>query len=201
MVGNVIPDLPLAAVRQSSQWLWPGILTGLALACSLASAAESAAVRPQQKATARSPKVDHAVMPAGGGDGQPACSQCRRSACPQCRIPEGKHHGHQSCPHGLCPAHCPVRPDVFGFYGTRWRRWPGSGVIQASNDDAVTPAKPPKEEVPGPREESLEPDPAAAELPVPAALSTDDDQVEEVAESTAWRSFTAAERRKQTDQP
>jgi len=84
-------------------------------------------------------------------------------------------------------------------------------VVQVSNDDAVTPARPPKTEVPGPREESLEPDTAAEDLPAPAAASTgenqieedqiEQDQVEQVAGSTAWRSFTAAERRKQLVSP
>ncbi len=212
MGGNVIPSLPQVTVRQSSRRLWAGVLIGLAAVEPVASAVEPAAVRPQQKPAVRSPKVDHAVIPAGGNAaGQSACGQCQRSACPQCRIAEGKHPGHRPCPHGLCPAHCPVRPDVFGFYGTRWRRWPGSGVVQVSNDDAVTPARPPKTEVPGPREESLEPDTAAEDLPAPAAASTgedqinedqiEQDQIEEVAGSTAWRSFTAAERRKQLVQP
>jgi hypothetical protein len=59
---------------------------------------------------------------------------------------------------------------VFGFYGTQWRRWPGSGVVQASNNEAATPARPPRAEVPGAEEESLTPDAAAEDLPVPAAV-------------------------------
>jgi hypothetical protein len=222
MGGNVTPGFPLRAERQSFRWLQAWGLIGLAVVGSLASAAEVAPRQPQQKRSvapstvpagpttnradtrtpARSPKVDHAVMPAGGGsEGHSACGQCQRSACPQCRIAEGKHHGHRPCPHGLCPAHCPVRPDVFGFYGTRWRRWPGSGVVQVSNDDAVTPARPPKTEVPGPREESIEPDAAAEDLPAPAAASAAEDRVDAVASNTAWRSFTAAEQRKESVQP
>jgi hypothetical protein len=137
---------------------------------------------------------------------------------------------------------------VFGFYGTQWRRWPGSGVVQASNNEAATPAQPPAAELPGPGEESPETDAADEELPVPAAdampaataspdtadegvtAAGSDEQndevqledepaagdanaalasetiaeadtaavpgpVEEAASSTAWRSFTAAERR------
>ena len=53
-----------------------------------------------------------------------------------------------------CPAHCPVRPDRFGFYGTQWRAWPGQGVVQASFDEAATPVRPPKSEVPTADEES-----------------------------------------------
>ena len=183
--------------------------------------ARPAASRAGERAPARSPKVDHAVMPAGGAvPGQGKCSQCQRSACPQCRLAEGHHqdhHGHSQCQHGLCPAHCPVRPDVFGFYGTRWRKWPGSGVIQASDNEAATPVRPPRAEVPGAEEESIEPDTATGEeLPVPDAVSevepsaatqpaedvvredvvredvVREDGVEEVVSSTAWRTFTAA---------
>jgi hypothetical protein len=42
-------------------------------------------------------------------------------------------------------------------------------VVQASNNEAVTPASPPAEEVPGPGEESPETDAAGDELPVPVA--------------------------------
>jgi hypothetical protein len=50
--------------------------------------------------------------------------------------------------------YCPVRPGQFGYYGTQWRRWPGSGVVPASAIDAATPVAPPRLEVPGPDEES-----------------------------------------------
>jgi hypothetical protein len=151
--------------------LWAGVVIAVVLAGPLL-AAESAPSRTRERTPARSPKVDHAVMPAGGAmPGQAACSQCRRSACPQCRLAEGHHHGHAQCQHGLCPAHCPVRPDVFGFYGTRWRKWPGEGVVQASNNEAATPVRPPQTEVPGVDEESLPPDPAAEGQAVPPAAS------------------------------
>jgi hypothetical protein len=68
-----------------------------------------------------------------------------------------------------------VRPEVFGFYGTQWRRWPGSGVVQASNNEAATPARPPRAEVPGAEEESLVPDAGAEDLPVPAAEGLPDE--------------------------
>lgn len=61
-----------------------------------------------------------------------------------------------------CPAHCPVRPDRFGFYGTQWRVWPGQGVVQASFTDAASPVRPPKSEIPSADEESP---PSAPELP------------------------------------
>jgi len=140
----------------------------------------TATVRPTSRADdrtpSRRPKVDHAVIPAGCTEAeQSRCSHCQRLACPQCRLPEPQHHGHSQCQHGLCPAHCPVRPDVFGFYGTQWRRWPGSGVVQASNNEAATPARPPRAEVPGAQEESLEP-----EAPAKAAAG-DGSRVDETA--------------------
>ena len=145
-----------------------------AIAVVVAPAAGSAAeVRPRQparitaapgkpmpaagpRAVADGTRSDPAVTPAGGVHAGP-CGHCRRNACPQCRIPDaGNALVHGPCHHGLCPAHCPVRPDVFGFYGTQWRKWPGSGVIQASNQDEATPARPPKAEVPEATEESLQ---------------------------------------------
>lgn len=181
-------------MRQSCR-LWIGVMTAVALAGPLQAAepvttratqpragqvrptggvqpsSRPAAGRAVERTPARSPKVDHAVMPAGGmAAGQTRCNHCQRSACPQCRLPEPHHHAHAQCQHGLCPAHCPVRPEVFGFYGTQWRRWPGSGVVQASNNEAATPARPPRAEVPGADEESLQPDAAAEDMPVPAAV-------------------------------
>jgi len=179
---------PTSAVRRW-EGLWVGAAVGLVVMATGASAADPAASRPaasrpagSRPAPSRSARsaprpdhaarVDHAVTPAGGaGSGQPRCSQCERPACSQCRLAEGSHAGHRQCEHGLCPAHCPVRPEVFGFYGTQWRRWPGSGVVQASNNEAVTPARPPRAEVPGAGEESLEPDAAAADLPAPPAAT------------------------------
>jgi len=69
-----------------------------------------------------------------------------------------------------------VRPDVFGFYGTQWRKWPGSGVIQTSSRDEATPALPPKAEVPQATEESLQV-PGGENPPPPAAKErgADDD--------------------------
>ena len=211
-------------MRQSCR-LWIGVMIAVTLVGSL-QAAEPATTRPTQpragqvrptggaqpssrpaagqageRNPARSHKVDHAVLPAGGAaTGQARCSQCQRAACPQCRLPDPHHHAHAHahCQHGLCPAHCPVRPDVFGFYGTQWRRWPGSGVVQASNNEAATPARPPLAEVPGAEEESLVPDAAAADLPAPAAVdpeasdrSSPAEESDEVVSLTAWRTFTA----------
>lgn len=62
--------------------------------------------------------------------------------------------GAAPCQHGPCSAACPVRPEVFGFYGTAWRRWPGTGVVPVANEEAATPARPPRIEVPAVDEES-----------------------------------------------
>ena len=123
----------------------------------------------------RPARVDPAVTPAGGARAAHAdCRECRRAACPQCRLAPERHPGHGPCQHGLCPAHCPVRPDVFGFYGTQWRRWPGSNVIQASNIEAASPARPPRSIVPLPLEESLEPAPGPQPLPAPPQAAAAD---------------------------
>ena len=179
---------------------------GLGLAAMLV-VAPAGQTRAGERPPAKNPKVDHAVQPAGGlTAGHGRCSQCQRAACPQCRRAEPQSHGHPPCQHGLCPAHCPVRPDVFGFYGTRWRRWPGSAVVQASNNEAATPARPPRAEVPGVKEESQEPEAAAEDLPPPAveelpeeAQATEEpepaatsEQREPAERPTAWRTFTVA---------
>lgn len=130
-----------------------------------------------EPAAARRYRADSSVVHAAGKNVQPggktgeaeACSYCHRSACPQCRAATGQNQRHRPCQHGLCPAHCPVRPEVFGFYGTRWRKWPGTGVVQTSNNEAAVPVRPPRAEVPGVREESPEPDSTAEDLPAPDA--------------------------------
>jgi hypothetical protein len=186
-MNNTVADNTVAEGRptntvQRGELLRVWAAVGLVVMATGANAADPAASRPaasrptQNRTQSHSPRssarVDHAVTPAGGaGSGPSRCSQCERPACSQCRLAEGSHAGHRQCEHGLCPAHCPVRPEVFGFYGTQWRRWPGSGVVQASNNEAVTPARPPRAEVPGAGEESLGPDAAAADLPTPPAAT------------------------------
>ena len=54
--------------------------------------------------------------------------------------------------------YCPVRPQQFGFYGTQWRRWPGSAVVQVSGTRDAGPVSPPRSAVPGPGEESMNPE-------------------------------------------
>lgn len=94
------------------------------------------------------------VVPAGGvhqrvtkGD------SCERADCPQCQA--RKHSRHHSGGPEIpgCPAHCPVRPDRFGYYQTNWRRWPGNAVKPASFEEQAVPISPPKSVVPGIDEE------------------------------------------------
>ena len=144
--------LPTALVRKAVQ-----SLPLLALMAATVQAGSPSVEAQRRTAAARQPQatraiVDHAVQPAGG-----VCHQCGPAGC--------KHGHHRDCRDGACVPYCPVRPSTFGFYGTQWRRWPGSGVVQASNEQAAAPVKPPKSSVPGPDEESLGPKPS--ELPEP----------------------------------
>lgn len=103
---------------------------------------------------------DSQVVPAGIG--------CRDGRCRDGRCG----HAHLAgCRHGHCAPHCPVRPEYFGYYGTRWRRWPGSGVVQVSAESVATPVPPARLAVPSADEES----PAAA---MPKSLLPDDDEGE-----------------------
>jgi hypothetical protein len=56
-----------------------------------------------------------------------------------------------------------VRPEVFGFYGTQWRKWPGSAAVRTSFQEEATPVRPPRAEVPKATEESLQSPDATAE--------------------------------------
>lgn len=69
-------------------------------------------------------------------------------------------HGGNSaaaCRGGHCDDHCVVRPDRFGYYETQWRQWPGTSVVQAAGIEELTPASPPRLELPSEKEESLDP--------------------------------------------
>lgn len=123
----------------------------------------------------RPPVSDPAVRPAGGA----GCQSCGPGGCRQAH---GKHHGHHAgCRDGVCVPYCPVRPQQFGFYGTQWRRWPGSDVVQVSTTRGAGPDSPPRSAVPGPNEESLNPqadqepaanpDADAGSVPAPAATA------------------------------
>ena len=80
--------------------------------------------------------------------------------------------GHR-CRDGVCGDHCVARPEVFGFYGTRWRSWPGTSVVQASAAEAATPVSPPRTERPSERAESLDPK-APVEFGVEEPLDDED---------------------------
>lgn len=132
----------------------PALLVGGAAACWC-----GATVAADKAPAPRRPLIDPAVVQAGG-----ACRGCRDPQCHTCRH-GGLHRHHHGCREGACHPHCPVRPQEFGFYGTQWRRWPGQGVVPASNLQEATPTRPPKSAVPGPDEESR--GPRAGELPAP----------------------------------
>lgn len=142
-------NLPIAVARKAVRAL--PLLAALAAVTAQAAPASDAARRPTQPQASRT-IVDREVQLAGG-----ACHQCGPAGC--------KHGHHRDCRDGACVPYCPVRPSTFGFYGTQWRRWPGSGVVPVSNEQATTPVKPPKSSVPGPDEESMGPKPS--ELPEP----------------------------------
>lgn len=100
----------------------------------------------------------------------------------QCVAGRCAHGGcrHGSCEVPGCPAHCPVRPATFGFYGTQWRSWPGQKVVQAVHTEPAAPVMPPKSEVPTADEESPVPGfelpatGAAADVPEPMDLESTD---------------------------
>jgi hypothetical protein len=106
--------------------------------------------------TSATVSADGGVVLAGGALASADCRQCGRQDCGKCR-PVGDRlglHCNGLCEQGGCPAHCPVRPDQFGYYATRWRSWPGQGVKQVGHfDPATTPVVPPRSEVPGMEDE------------------------------------------------
>lgn len=61
------------------------------------------------------------------------------------------------CRDGHCQGNCVVRPDRFGFYGTKWRSWPGTMVVQTAGVKELTPETPPKLVLPTVEEESRKP--------------------------------------------
>lgn len=135
------------AVWTLAPWATPGVETGLA--------AESTGVVRASPAGAE----DGAVVPAGGLIAARRAAQCGgtcgRADCQKCRAAKGcRHHGACGPEVPGCPAHCPVRPDRFGYYQTNWRRWPGQTVVPAAYDDAAVPVSPPRSVVPGPEDEA-----------------------------------------------
>lgn len=67
-----------------------------------------------------------------------------------------------ACRHGACAPHCPVRPQVFGYYPTTWRRWPGEGGTPTTAPADAAPGAP-RSVVPLPDEESPRSDDAPAD--------------------------------------
>ena len=95
--------------------------------------------------------ADGGVVLAGHAVAAADCRQCGQRGCGKCRLAGGRLDlpCNGLCEQGGCPAHCPVRPDQFGYYATRWRSWPGQNVKQAGHfDPATTPVVPPRSEVP-----------------------------------------------------
>lgn len=137
----------------------------LVVPASAAEPSKAAARVAGTRAVAARTVVDSAVRPAGGM----VCGECGPGGCRH-----GKLCHHRDCKDGVCVPYCPVRPGTFGFYGTQWRRWPGQGVVPASNVEAATPVKPPKSEVPGVDEESF--GPKADDLPEPTAADRGADE-------------------------
>jgi len=161
---------------------------GVAVPGQRAAASRAAPQRAQRapssgvKQTSAVVSADGGVVLAGGAMATADCRECGRKGCGKCRMTGGRlgHMCNGQCDQGGCPAHCPVRPDQFGYYATRWRSWPGQGVKQTGAfDPATTPVLPPRSEVPGMAEElSLPSEDAEASMDDEAE---DDEQAEETA--------------------
>lgn len=140
--------LPISLVSSRFPRLTLAVLTATAWAASLMGGDVRGAEPPTTRRAATTMRsrtvVDGAVLPAGGAP----CQACDPGVCP----PPGRHLA--ACRDGLCAPHCPVRPGEYGFYRTQWRRWPGQGVMQASAEEAATPAVPPASQIPTAEEES-----------------------------------------------
>ena len=142
-----------AAAKRGAQGGASGAATTAARGRSPAVARAAASGVRQTSATV---SADGGVVLAGGVMANADCRQCGQQGCGKCR-PVGDRlglHCNGLCEQGGCPAHCPVRPDQFGYYATRWRSWPGQGVKQVGHfDPATTPVVPPRSEVPGMEDE------------------------------------------------
>lgn len=161
-------SLALRPDRLAAWHVFPGAalpLAGLALLLAVGDVAAAEAPRTIAPAPAarsmpvRKTIVDPAVAPAGGG-----CRQCGPGGC---RHGHGGHGHHSACRDGHCVPYCPVRPGQFGFYDTRWRKWPGEGVVPASALQSATPEVPPKSSPPGVDEESFGPPAEESSAPAP----------------------------------
>lgn len=153
---TTLATLPPAVRRRCSPGPWAAALAWGAMLGAIA-AADVPVASGRAAGSSRRPVVDPAVVQAGG---------CGHGHCGPggCRHEHARHH--RDCRNGVCAPYCPVRPSTFGFHGTQWRRWPGQAVVPVSSEQAVTPATPPRLEVPRANEESL--GPATSDLPPPA---------------------------------
>ncbi len=137
--------------RSPSMWV-ACLAASMAFAGVSGRCGEPVAVAPKKLAVSpRAVVIDSQVQQASGIQH----AVCRNPNCQHAvHAPTGRCNGH--CKSGTCPAHCPVRPESFGFYGTQWRVWPGQAEVKAVEYDAATPDSPPASAVPDVDEESLE---------------------------------------------
>lgn len=154
---------------------WAAGPAGLARASEVISAIPGRAQAPFTPATV----VE--TIEAGTRGPAPAPHHGRAEGCRGGRCAHG-HCGHAGCRHGSCgvpgcPAHCPVRPASFGFYGTQWRTWPGQQVAQAAHVEPAAPVMPPKSEVPSADEESPVP---GFDMPAPEPDGTQTEPADEL---------------------
>ncbi len=150
--------------RSASMWV-ACLAASMAFAGVSSRCGEPVAVAPKKLAVSpRAVVIDSQVQQASGIQH----AVCRNPNCQHAvHAPTGRCNGH--CKSGTCPAHCPVRPESFGFYGTQWRVWPGQAEVKAVEYDAATPDSPPASAVPDVDEESLE-----SNTPTTLESTTDD---------------------------
>ncbi len=145
-----------ASNATAKRWAQVGASGAATTAARGRSPAVARAAASEVRQTSATVSADGGVVLAGGVMANADCRQCGQQGCGKCR-PVGDRlglHCNGLCEQGGCPAHCPVRPDQFGYYATRWRSWPGQGVKQVGHfDPATTPVVPPRSEVPGMEDE------------------------------------------------
>jgi hypothetical protein len=155
--GPEMTDRTIAALAAALAWV--SVATTAAVGAAPERTTAAGTQQRQSTAARATTTVDPAVTPAGGH----GCRSCGPAGCRPGHACGHRHH--RDCRDGVCAPYCPVRPGTFGFYGTSWRKWPGQGVMPVSHQTEVTPALPPRSEVPGADEESFKS--KASELPEP----------------------------------
>ncbi len=162
--ANLSRPLLYPGCRSPSMWV-ACLAVSMAFAGVSGRCGEPVAVAPKKLAVSpRAVVIDSQVQQASGIQH----AVCRNPNCQHAvHVPTGRCNGH--CKSGTCPAHCPVRPESFGFYGTQWRVWPGQAEVKAVEYDAATPDSPPASAVPDVDEESLE-----SNTPTTLESTTDD---------------------------